>query len=1024
MGSRGPDFVVIGVQDGGTTAAVRSLSFHPRIHVARGEPNVFVRGDYLPYEGRNWTQEDYETGVVGEKLPGHVYGETSPCIAYMPRGVPALRALYPQCKLVLFLRHPLRRLVSQIKLHTMQNRGEQAWGRIDAELANARSDHDVWDLVKKSLYEPQLARVFDAFPRERVHVEILERMQARPDVAYGKIAEFLGVGPFPEGVAVDAAVGTTATPPKISPLRLAGLIPLYTRDVERVKTILDDPLPEWRMPKVQDVQLDSRRLADLACLRAGAFAPLRAFMGRADFLSVLQRCRLADGTVFPLPVTLWVPDATPGDVLRLLDHDNKPLAVMRVDEVFDPQPPVELDAVVGCQDAGHPYAADVLSRPCRGVYVAGEIQHVDGVVDPVASPPGSPTAVRALIRKLGWTHVVGFQTRNPMHKCHVALARYALSQLPAGPNSGLLLHPVVGPTQPGDLPAHIRVRCYRAVLPHLPLNTIFFALPIAMRMAGPREAVWHALIRKNYGCTHFVIGRDHAGPSVTRADGSPFYDPMAAHALAEELCPDIGITVIPSAEIVYHEESGQYVPRPLLPPGATTRTLSGTVLRKLLAAGQEPPEWFAFPEVARQLAAGRAASVVQRPRRGTVIFATGIPAAGKTTLCQALVAAIQTHSCTPVTFLDADNIRRHLSKGLGFSDEDRSTNVRRIGFVCAEVARAGGVAIVANIAPFADDRAANRAAVEAAGGKFVLVHVDTALDVCRERDPKGLYAQQAAGMLHGLTGVDGRYDLPDDADVVCRHLDVDVAVQRVLQAAAMWVTPAMFPAIAAQVETLAKVAGARITAAGVRAHVMPKPDSSPVTRADLSASHFLGTTLVAVLSAPVVCEETWHDTALPQCDTFWVVDPLDGTKEFLEGDAHFTVNVALVRGGVPVVGVIHAPALGDTETCYEGLRRQPAPASPDGPRDYVSKRHVDEADLAGAGVTNLVRMGSSWKYVLACREAGSRCLRPGPTTMAWDTCAASAIARSYGKQLVLDEDGTEMMYVSGRSIRNGGHVCR
>lgn len=543
--------------------------------------------------------------------------------------------------------------------------------------------------------------------------------------------------------------------------------------------------------------LTDAEASDLRALLTGTYWPLDTYMTAAQYASVLTSCRLPDGAVFPIPVTLWCEaEHAPGTVLSLVDTTGIPLASLAVTESFDATPDAEALALTGTRDDGaHPYVAMLQARPCVGVYVSGRLTpllhcqlSVDGSV-PAVLRARTVAEVRELLRSSGAQGgaVIGVQTRNPLHGSHLALIQWAYDTVAAAralPDAAtdatalavtVLLHPVTGPTQPGDVPPELRMRSYRACLPLLPPHSLLAFLDIPMRMAGPREAVWHAVIRRNFGCTHFVVGRDHAGPSSRRSDtGAPFYGVTAAQQLAAELAADVGITILcPPREFVYNAESKRYELQALTEDGhggaapsagagtsSAPLAVSGSAVRSMLERGEAPPEWFVSPQVAAVLLR-KPVPAIPKPPRGVVVYIVGIPASGKSTLAREVVRAITTQTNWPVTLLDADEVRRHLSRGLGLSDADRSENVRRIGYVAAEVARHGGVAVVANIAPMASDRAANRAAVRAAGGKYVEVFMDTDVSVCRERDPKGLYARHAAQLLPGpLTGVDGRFDRP------------------------------------------------------------------------------------------------------------------------------------------------------------------------------------------------------------------------------------------------------------------------
>jgi len=532
--------------------------------------------------------------------------------------------------------------------------------------------------------------------------------------------------------------------------------------------------------------LSNRELCDYELLASGGFSPLTSYLSEHDYASVLGTNRLSSGSPWTVPIVLPVDremaDAAreAGNVLHLADSEGCILADLRDVGVFQASLLKEVETLTeGPWDPAHPYtqlAIELLRK--LGQYEAGEdgstdytVLYAHGTLHPRApvrhddfvDERFTPATLLARVCEMAGgkvTPVVGFQTRNPMHRCHVALAQRA--QAAAGEGAVLVVNPVVGPTQPGDIDEATRVRCYRKVMKRLEGPALLAVLPLAMRMLGPREAVWHAIIRRNHGCTHFAVGRDHAGPSRKRSvgpnAGQPFYGPYDAHALFDSFAPgELGITIVRSEALAYSPSRDAYVSTDELAPGEETLGLSGTELRRRLASGEDIPGWFAYPEVVAELR--RSAAVLQK---GAVVYCFGIPASGKSTLARRLAAYVRERSGRHVTLLDADVCRTwDICKGLGFSEEGRRTNVRRIGFVASMLAAAGDVVIVANIAPYADARAENRRAVTGRGGAYVEVFLDTPVSVCAERDPKGLYAAHAAGTLgHALTGVDDRFDRP------------------------------------------------------------------------------------------------------------------------------------------------------------------------------------------------------------------------------------------------------------------------
>jgi len=524
--------------------------------------------------------------------------------------------------------------------------------------------------------------------------------------------------------------------------------------------------------------LTARQLCDLELLLNGGFSPLRGFLGRSDYESVCERMRLADGTLWPIPVCLDVGEETaaqlsPGSRLALRDPEGVMLAVLEVGEVWKPDLRAEALRVYGTEDAAHP-GVEYLARQSHPVLVGGTLEGVQlpAHYDFPALRLG-PADLRRWFVRMGWRRIVAFQTRNPMHRAHHEITLRAAKAVQAN----LLLHPVAGLTKRGDLDHYTRVRCYQAILQRYPQHTAKLSLlPLAMRMAGPREALWHAIIRKNYGCTHMIVGRDHAGPGRDSA-GEPFYGPYDAQELLRRHQDELEVEMVPFRALVYVEDEDAYMPREEVPPDARVLNLSGDDLRRRLAEGREIPGWFTFPEVAEALQRRHP----PRHRQGFTVFFTGLSGAGKSTIANALLVRFLEMGGRPVTLLDGDIVRRNLSSELGFSREHRDINIRRIGFVASEITKNGGIAICAPIAPYDAVRKEVRAMVEPEGG-FILVHVDTPLEVCEQRDRKGLYAKARAGILKEFTGISDPYERPEDADLVIGTTDLtpEQAAQEVL----------------------------------------------------------------------------------------------------------------------------------------------------------------------------------------------------------------------------------------------------
>ncbi len=524
--------------------------------------------------------------------------------------------------------------------------------------------------------------------------------------------------------------------------------------------------------------LTARQLCDLEMLMNGGFSPLRGFLTRADYDSVCEKMRLEDGTLFPIPIILDVTEEiahrlTPGEPLVLRDREGVMLAVLNVQDVWSPDLTAEAEKVFGGTDIEHPGVRYLLQN-IHSCYVGGTVEGV--------TPPKhydfldlrlSPKELRERFSALGWRNVIAFQTRNPMHRAHRELTLRAARQQEAN----LLIHPVVGVTKPGDVDHYTQVRCYQLVLEHYPRNTAMLSLlPLAMRMGGPREGVWHAIIRKNFGCTHLIVGRDHAGPG-TDSNGDFFYGPYDAQQLLREHEKELEIQMVPFKNMVYLPGRDQYVPENEVPQGAQVKSLSGSELRARLGDGREIPAWFSFPEMIAELRR----TYPGRNRQGFTVFFTGLPSAGKSTLANVLMVKLMEIGGRPITLLDGDLVRKHLSSELGFSKEHRDINIRRIGWVASEITRNGGVALCAPIAPYDAVRKDVRDMISSGGG-FVLVHVATPVEVCETRDRKGLYAKAHAGIIKDFTGVSDPYEDPQDADIVLDTTDLspEECVQQVI----------------------------------------------------------------------------------------------------------------------------------------------------------------------------------------------------------------------------------------------------
>ncbi len=530
--------------------------------------------------------------------------------------------------------------------------------------------------------------------------------------------------------------------------------------------------------RLPSLTLSERQLCDLELLLNGGFSPLKGFMNQHDYASVCSDMRLSDGTLWPMPITLDVDQAfaeglNTGDQITLRDSEGLALAVMTIDSHWQPDREQEAQQVFGSTDSKHP-AVDYLLNQSGSIYLGGSLQglqlphHYD-----CRHLRHTPASLRALFKQMGWRRIVAFQTRNPMHRAHQELTFSAAKQAEAN----LLIHPVVGMTKPGDVDYLTRVRCYEKVLQRYPDDTTQLSLlPLAMRMGGPREALWHAIIRRNYGCTHMIVGRDHAGPGNDSND-QPFYDPFAAQALLQQYQDEIGIEMVPFKMMVFVQDRAEYIPADEVREGEKVLNLSGTELRRRLYEGLDIPEWFTFPEVVDELQK----SHPPRAKQGFTVFFTGLSGAGKSTIANALMIKLREIGSRPVTLLDGDIVRTHLSSELGFSREHRDINVLRIGYVASEITKNGGVAICAPIAPYTHTRQQVRDMIEPLGG-FVEVHVSTSLEVCEQRDRKGLYAKARRGEIKEFTGISDPYEAPEkpELDLDTQMLSPEESVQKVL----------------------------------------------------------------------------------------------------------------------------------------------------------------------------------------------------------------------------------------------------
>ena len=540
---------------------------------------------------------------------------------------------------------------------------------------------------------------------------------------------------------------------------------------------------EAQSSKVRAAELTSwdltpRQICDLELLMNGGFSPLKGFLGKADYDGVVENMRLADGSLWPIPINLDVTaEFAKGVILdehvALRDQEGVILATIKITDKWMPNKVHEAEKVFGANDLAHP-SVNYLHNQAGPIYLGGPIT---GIQEPThydfRKRRNTPNELRGYFRKMGWNRIVAFQTRNPLHRAHQELTFRAAKEAQAN----LLIHPVVGLTKPGDIDHFTRVRCYEAVLDQYPSSTTSISLlNLAMRMAGPREAVWHGLIRANHGCTHFIVGRDHAGPGKN-SSGKDFYGPYDAQDLFRLHQAEIGVEMVDFKHMVYVQERAQYEAIDEVADGSTVLNISGTELRRRLNEGLDIPDWFSFPQVVSELRRSRP----PRAQQGFTVFFTGFSGSGKSTIANSLMIKLMEMGGRPVTLLDGDIVRKNLSSELGFSKEHRDLNIRRIGYVASEITKNGGIAICAPIAPYSSTRGAVREDIEAFGA-FVEVHIATSIEECERRDRKGLYKLARAGKIKEFTGISDPYDVPVDPDLrlETENIAVDSCAHQVL----------------------------------------------------------------------------------------------------------------------------------------------------------------------------------------------------------------------------------------------------
>ncbi|MDG2402604.1 MAG: bifunctional sulfate adenylyltransferase/adenylylsulfate kinase [Amylibacter sp.] len=536
-----------------------------------------------------------------------------------------------------------------------------------------------------------------------------------------------------------------------------------TKDLKKLK-IEAANLVSW--------DLTQRQCCDLELLMNGGFYPLNGFLNEKDYFSVLENMRMADNSLWPIPINLDVSKIFAKDLkinqkISLRDPEGVILAILEISDIYTPNKEKEAELVFGTNDIAHP-SVNYLHNKAGDVYLGGKIIGIQPVVHyDFRAIRDTPNELRSFFQKVGWDRIVAFQTRNPLHRAHQELTFKAAKEAQAN----LLIHPVVGMGKPGDIDHFTRVRCYEAVINQYPATTTSMSLlNLAMRMAGPREAIWHGLIRKNHGCTHLIIGRDHAGPGKD-SNGDSFYGPYDAQKLFKEYEDEMGIEMVDFKHMVYVQERAQYEPFEEIKDKdkITVLNISGTELRRRLNEGLDIPEWFSFPSVVKELRKTKPA----RSKQGFTVLFTGFSGSGKSTIANALLIKLMEMGGRPVTLLDGDVVRKNLSSELGFSKEHRDLNIRRIGYVASEITKNGGIAICAPIAPYASTRDAIREDIEKFGA-FIEIHVATSIEECERRDRKGLYKLAREGKIKEFTGISDPYDVPQCPELSLETEDIDV----------------------------------------------------------------------------------------------------------------------------------------------------------------------------------------------------------------------------------------------------------
>ena len=510
----------------------------------------------------------------------------------------------------------------------------------------------------------------------------------------------------------------------------------------------------------QSVTLSERQVNELELLINGGFSPLEGYLTEADYRSVLSDMRLADGTVFPMPVCLDIPPdlaekIQTGDKLALRDPEGFMPATLEVTEIWQVDLEAEAEAIYGTTSLEHPGVRQLLENR-HSVYVAGKVQGIELPLHfDFEIVRDTPQELREHFHRLGWRNVVAFTTSEPMHRMQRQITLDAAREVQAN----ILIHPLLGEDQPGDMNRFARVRGYREIVRKYPHQLgMLSLLPLSRRSAGPREALWHAIINQNYGCSHIIIGPQHASP---KGLDETFYQPYEAQKLVASFANELAIKVVPTDEHVYSPARKMFVSKTMAEQNAEEYlSLSRIEMRQKLLRGESLPEWFTYPDIERELAS----VYPSREHIGFTLFFTGLSGSGKSTLARIIHSKLIEEGGRPVTLLDGDIVRLNLSSELGFSKEHRNLNIQRIGFVANEISKNGGIAICAPIAPYTQMRRNVRELIEQHGA-FIEIHVSTPLEVCESRDRKGLYAKARKGIIPEFTGISDPYEEPQNPEL-------------------------------------------------------------------------------------------------------------------------------------------------------------------------------------------------------------------------------------------------------------------